>query len=216
MHGAQRYCVHHGPSAAASDRVLTSGRNTVAEEGHRMPNYLDIEVALEGVQPRIWRRFLLRDRATFLDLHHAIQDACGWENAHLFAFRDGAGNPVAGVPDDFGFGEPDPDAAKVQAGDYLKRHRQMRYEYDFGDSWEHAIELKQVVSDQERFTRRLLDGARAFPPEDCGGQPGYEDLVAVAAGEQAVYHDTDELRQWCAGWDPESFDVDSVRSSFDR
>ena len=181
-----------------------------------MPNYLDVAVTLDGVTPPVWRRFLLRERATFLDRPHAIQAACGWENVHLFAFRDADGQVVAGMPDDFGFGEPDPDAAKVGAGEYLKRHWQVRYEYDFGDSWEHVVELKQVVSDQERFSRRLLDGARSFPLEDCGGLPGYEDLVAVARGGEAAYHDTDELRQWCEGWDPEAFDLDAVRSSFDR
>ena len=100
-----------------------------------MRNYLDIEVDLDAVVPRTWRRFLLRELATFLDLHHAIQDACGWQNAHLFAFRDADGAVIAGVPNDFGFGPPDPDAAKVQAGEYLKRHWSVIYEYDFGDSW---------------------------------------------------------------------------------
>ncbi|MCZ7608477.1 MAG: plasmid pRiA4b ORF-3 family protein [Planctomycetota bacterium] len=30
----------------------------------------------------------------------------------------------------------------------------------------------------EVFKRRLLAGARAFPLEDCGSIPGYEELVA--------------------------------------
>lgn len=181
-----------------------------------MPNYLDIEVALNDAEPRIWRQFLLRERASFEELHRAIQDACGWENAHLFAFRNDGGEVIAGVPGDFGFGPPDPDAAKVRVGDYLKRHWSIRYEYDFGDSWEHLVELKQVVAVDEKFTRRLVDGARAFPPEDCGGPPGYEDLVAVAAGGQAEYHDTEALREWCAGWDPERFDLEVVRRTFDQ
>lgn len=183
-----------------------------------MPNYLDIEVSLDHVEPRIWRRFLLREGATFLDLHHAIQDACGWENAHLFAFRRGDRSAVAGVPTDFdlGFGPPDPDAAKVGAAEYLRRHWTVAYEYDFGDSWEHTVELKAVPTLDERFTRRIVDGARAFPPEDCGGLPGYEDVVVVAAGGEAPYRDTDELREWLGDWDPEHFDLAAVRRAFDR
>ncbi|MBW3665866.1 MAG: plasmid pRiA4b ORF-3 family protein, partial [Actinobacteria bacterium] len=83
--------------------------------------YLDVEVSLDEISPRIWRRFLLRDRASFLDLHHAIQDACGWDNTHLFAFFGPDGDVIAGVPNDFGFGDPHPDAGKVSAGDWLKR-----------------------------------------------------------------------------------------------
>lgn len=181
-----------------------------------MANYLDIEVSLDQISPRVWRRFLLRDRATFLDLHHAIQDACGWQRAHLFAFRDADGGVVAGMPDDFGFGPPHPDAGKVRAGDYLKRRWSVAYEYDFGDSWEHTVELKEVVTEAAKFTRRLLDGARAFPPEDCGGVPGYEDVVAVASGGQATYHHTAELRAAYAGWDPDFFHLPAVRRQFDH
>lgn len=196
---------------------LRLGRADVdVEDPVTQPNYLDIEVTLDGISPRIWRRFLLRDRASFLDLHHAIQDACGWHNAHLFAFHTPSGDVVAAIPNDFGFGDPDPDAAKVSAGDYLKRHRSVAYTYDFGDSWEHTITLNEVVIVDERFTRRLLDGARAFPPEDCGGLPGYQDVIAVVAGGQAQYHDTDTLRQWIGGWEPDSFDPDALRQHFDR
>lgn len=183
--------------------------------GASMPNYLDLEVALNGITPRIWRRFLLRERATFADLHEAIQDACGWHNAHLFAFRDGDGEVVAGIPDDFGFGDPDPDAAKVKAAVFLKRRWRVVYEYDFGDSWEHTVELKEVATLDEKFTRRLIDGARAFPPEDCGGVPGYEDILTVVAGGEAQYFDTAELREWYANWDPDAFDLDAMRQRFD-
>lgn len=181
-----------------------------------MPNYLDLEVSLDHVEPRIWRRFLLRDRASFLDLHHAIQHACGWENSHLFAFLDDAGNVVAGVPNGFGMGPPDPDAAKVRAGDHLKRHWTVNYVYDFGDSWEHSITLHEVATLDERFRQRLTDGARAFPPEDCGGVPGYLDVVAVAGGRAATYHDTDDLREWLGDWDPEYFDAAALARSFNR
>ncbi len=181
-----------------------------------MPDYLDLEVTLDHVRPRIWRRFLLDERASFLDLHHAIQDACGWEDRHLFAFRGPTGEVVAGLADDFGFGDPDPDAAQVSAGDHLGQHAGVTYEYDFGDGWEHTVTLEGVEALDEMFTRRLVDGARAFPPEDCGGLPGYEDAVAVASGGEARYHDTEVLREWLGGWNPEAFDLEVVRSRFDR
>lgn len=181
-----------------------------------MPHYLELEVTLDEVSPAPWRRFLLRDRASFLQLHHAIQLACGWQNAHLFASRNARGEVIAGVPDDFNLGPPDPDAAKVSAGDYLTRHWSVIYHYDFGDDWHHTVELQRVVTLEEKFPQRLLDGGRAFPPEDCGGAPGYEDVVAAASGGQAAYHDTEVLREAYAGWDPEFFDFDTVRAWFDR
>ncbi|MGH8887068.1 MAG: plasmid pRiA4b ORF-3 family protein [Egibacteraceae bacterium] len=176
-----------------------------------MPTYYEFDIALEEVEPRIWRRLQLPADATFLDLHDAIQDACGWQNYHLFAFRDEYGESIAGIPDDE-WGEPDPDAAKVLVADFFESERRCLYEYDFGDSWVHEVELRRIVESSERFERRLLDGARAFPSEDCGGVQGYEECVEVARGGE----DPEGLRDWLGDWDPERFDLDQVRQAFDR
>lgn len=44
-----------------------------------MPRFLEIEVVLRGVRPKVWRSFLLRADATFAHLHEAIQLACEWQ-----------------------------------------------------------------------------------------------------------------------------------------
>ena len=146
-----------------------------------MPAYLDFEVSLREVQPKVWRRFLIRSTDTFMDLHEAIQDACGWLNCHLFAFRTTRRRTIVGLPNDDGFSDPDPDASSIKLSSFFGPGKSMRcvYEYDFGDSWEHDVVLKEATDLKERFQRRLTDGGRAFPPEDCGGLPGYEDCVRV-------------------------------------
>jgi hypothetical protein len=143
--------------------------------------YFEFEVSLRGAEPRIWRRFLIAETASFLHLHEAIQEACGWLNCHLFTFRDRKGKAIAGLPDDED-GDPDPDARKVKLRSYFGRARSCLYEYDFGDSWEHEVTLQGIVERPEKFGRMLLGGERAFPPEDCGGIPGYEECVRVARG----------------------------------
>ena len=42
-----------------------------------MPRYYEFEVVLQEIQPRIWRRFLLRHRSTFAQLNTAIQESFG-------------------------------------------------------------------------------------------------------------------------------------------
>lgn len=55
-------------------------------------------------------------------------------------------------------------------------------------------------------TPHCLAGARACPPEDCGGPAGYERLLRVLA--EPDHPDHDELTQWVGGeFDPEAFDV---------
>jgi hypothetical protein len=53
---------------ADSDGLLPGGVRSGS-----MPQYLDLEVVLDHVQPPVWRRFLIDERATFLDLHQATR-----------------------------------------------------------------------------------------------------------------------------------------------
>lgn len=184
-----------------------------------MPAYLDFEVSLREVQPKVWRRFLIQSTGTFMDLHEAIQDACGWFNYHLFAFRT-KGRTIAGLPDEDGFSDPDPDATRIKLSSFFGPGRSERclYEYDFGDSWEHDVVLKGTTDLKERFERRLTDGGRAFPPEDCGGLTGYENCVRVAEGleEEATLGEDRALRKWLGDWTPEAFNLPAVKREFDR
>lgn len=108
--------------------------------------------------------------------------------------------------------EPEPDAARVALTSHFGQEGQhCRYEYDFGDSWIHGVLLIGIVELPDRFERRLLDGARAFPPEDCGGLPGYEDCARVARGGA----DPEELAGWLGDWDPDRFALITLRRSFD-
>lgn len=178
-----------------------------------MPVYFEFEVSLCRIKPRIWRRFLISSACSFYNLHEAIQCAAGWGNAHLFEFRTGSrGNSIAGLPDD-DFGKAAPDANRVGLNAYFGKGKasECLYEYDFGDSWEHDVKLLQTVEMPDSFNLRLLDGQRAFPPEDCGGVGGYQRCIKVLKGAR----DPDNLREWLEDWQPEAFDLEAVKKRFD-
>lgn len=181
--------------------------------------YYRIEVRLLDVRPAPWRRFLLKKSATFENLHLAIQDACDWGNCHLYGFHESMDGPaLAGIPDDDTFGEPDPDASKVKLASFFSEDGPSRcfYQYDFGDNWWHAVRLVETVSVPGRFVRRLEAGARAFPPEDCGGIPGYENCVSVATDKPSdAVEDPEGLREWLGDWHPERFDLAAATRAFE-
>lgn len=154
-----------------------------------MPTYIELEVSLIGITPRIWRRFLLPPDATFQDLHEAIQDAGPWDDCHLFAFYDEKMREIA--PDD-----ADGSAISTVLGSSGKR---CRYVYDFGDDWQHDIVVRRVLEIDEDFERRLVGGERAFPPEDSGGVGGYQILAERGR----------------AGRKAERFDLEAARREFD-
>jgi hypothetical protein len=53
-----------------------------------------------------------------------------------------------------------------------------------------------------------LAGARACPPDDCGGPPGYERLVDAL--RDPTQKANAELLEWCGDWNPETFDLEFV------
>ena len=189
-----------------------------------MPSYFEFEVSLRYIKPRIWRRFLIADDATFGDLHRAIQHSFGWFNSHLWEFQrnDRNGTQIAGAKYDdiFGFddqdGEEAPDPESVKLASHFASAKVCRYLYDFGDSWLHDVRRNGRVSTTERFHRRLLAGRRACPPEDCGGAPGYARFVSIVeTGVDPWGEDVDELIDWVGEWDPAAFDLAAQKRRFD-
>lgn len=191
---------------------LDPTRRTTPTDGLGTAQAFELDVTLVGVRPRIWRRIAIAADATFGDLHHAIQVACGWDNDHLFAFRTPSRGVIGGSPLEGPFGEPVPGADEVGLAGYFAEHDRCEYEYDFGDGWLHDIKLVRRIDEPVDYRQQLLDGARAFPPEDCGGLPGYEQCVEVATGGD----DPHGRREWLGDWDPERFDLAQLKRHFDR
>ena len=82
---------------------------------------------------------------------------------------------------------------------YFEIYSACNYIYDFGDHWDHEVKLKKVVLDSAKFKRKILDGKRAFPLDDCGGVPGYFDCADLITG---VTKGNKELKEWigkCTG-----------------
>jgi len=189
-----------------------------------MPKYIDLEVSLGDIDPRIWRRVLLAERSTFEDLHEAIQDSFGWESDHLFEFRDAKGTrTIARADFDDSYDEEVPTVGELRLTTFFTRKgKKCVYVYDFGDTWEHLVEFRGIVESPEKFKRRLVDGARACPLEDCGGVWGYYACCAAAGAidpkEFGIDQEQVEFRKEWIGdeWHPDRFDLAARKKEFDR
>lgn len=194
--------------ATAPPRTTTSGER------------FTFEVTLEGIEPRIWRRFTVPTDATFEDLHRAIQAFAGWDDAHLYEFYTGSGRRtriLATAPGGRGpwdeMGE-DPDAELTPLSDFFVDHRRRRcgYRYDLGDDWTLEVRMIGVEGAQPSEPLfELLDGERAFPPEDSGGIWEYPLWVQVATGEV----DDPGRAEWLGDWHPEQFDREALQRRLD-
>ncbi len=175
-----------------------------------MTNYLKIsqlKITLNGSRPPIWRRVQVPGDITLAKLHRVIQAVMGWYDSHLHQFI--VGKTYYGVPSLDEFSELElKDERKVRLDQVLSKLKQkMVYEYDFGDGWEHDIVLEKVLPlDSNTRYPVCLEGARACPPEDCGGVGGYENFLEAIRDPDHEEHD--EYLGWIGGeFDPEEFDI---------
>lgn len=166
-----------------------------------------LKITLLGIQPPIWRRIQVAD-CTLDRLHEAVQTAMGWTNRHLHQFEiDGMRYGDPQLLDD-GFGELEcEDSLATRLSKLLGRRKKgfrFRYEYDFGDGWEHEIQLEdQLPAEPKTKYPQCVDGARACPPEDCGGVWGYADLLKVLGNSK--HKEYERLSEWAGQIDPEAF-----------
>jgi hypothetical protein len=170
------------------------------------PSVFQLRVTLKYVEPAIWRRLLVPADITLGKLHFVLNEVMGWTDSHLHSF--GFADRKFGDPQLDDDGELDfEDERKVKLAGLVRTGQSLRYDYDFGDSWVHEVLVEKQLEADERLSYPLcIGGARACPPEDCGGVPGYERLVGVLANSDDDEHD--ELVSWVGGhFDPEGFDV---------
>ena len=138
----------------------------------------------------------------------------GWIDYHLHEFE--LVDPSTGLTVNIGspngdFGEEVLPELKQKIADYFSmENRTADYVYDFGDSWEHKIQLEKIVPREKGVTYPIcIKGKRACPPEDCGGIWGYEELLEIIRNPEHEEHE--EMLEWLGGeFDPEDFDVEEV------
>ena len=176
------------------------------------------KITLKGITPTIWRRIQVPETYSFWDLHVAIQDVMGWLDCHLHLFqvhRKHVPVPIEiGIPDDYAIeGDPEIHAGwEAPVSDlFYTVGDTANYEYDFGDGWRHEILLEGIfLREKGQNFPKCIDGARACPPEDCGGVHGYYRMLEVLADPGDEEHES--MLEWMGGgYDPQEFAPGKVK-----
>ena len=176
-----------------------------------MPTSYLLKVTLEDMPHTIWRRFVVPSDMTLGRLHEVLQIVMGWQNSHLHAFTAGKQQYVPSEAiDDDDLPEEDYTLADLAP----KKRAKIRYEYDFGDGWEHEIVVENADYSNPDWPYPVccIEGVRACPPEDCGGVHGYTDFCeAIADKDHPEHH---ELKEWYGSkYDPDHFDLAKVNKT---
>lgn len=175
--------------------------------------YYEVRIKLANIAPQIMRDVIVDSAMPLGDFHKVIQTVMGWTNSHLHQFRVG----------DLIYAEPDEESL-IESIDYRdisldavlnSANKEIIYDYDFGDGWEHVISLKKIPAVVPEKVPVCTAGKRCCPPEDCGGPYGYKSLLKILSNPG--HKEYREMRQWIGKkFDPEYFDMEAVNKLLRR
>tara|TARA_B100000965_G_scaffold215949_2_gene180595 strand:+ start:3327 stop:3905 length:579 start_codon:yes stop_codon:yes gene_type:complete len=171
---------------------------------------IELKVSLDDIEPEIWRRVAVPAAYTLTELHAVIQGAMGWQDSHLHMFE--FGDQRYEIPEDDELGsEPGVlDERAYKLGKLVSKGDTFHYVYDFGDDWRHTVLVEDLRTGEGGPSAICLDGARACPPEDCGGPFGYPEFLNVLADPK--HPDHDDTVEWARGFQPEAFSLSQANS----
>ena len=180
-----------------------------------------LRIELVNSKPLIWRELEVPSSLSLTSLAQAILLAFGWNEDHLHQFLVSRNNHYATSMNELG-GTLYPgtkDGSRYNVSHLLhKPDDSVPFEYDYGDGWYHKVKLESVdyYADDETKAVRLIGGANACPPDDCGGIYRYRYLVELMQKKPQL-RELSEFYDWMGcKWDPEFFPMDDAARAVDR
>lgn len=164
-----------------------------------------VKIHLYGIEPEIWRSFTVPADYSMAQFHHVIQQAMGWENQYDHEFRYGKGKNLRDIiapphPERYKGADSFTDEAGITIAQFVGRSKlpkRFLYLYDYADEWIHEIAIEELLESDDTEPK-MIDGARACPPEACGGTHEY---LSICAGECDWFDEE---------WDAEAFDISKI------
>ena len=161
-----------------------------------------LKITIKGSKPPIWRRVIVPAGLSFAQLALVFNEVMGWEGYHLNSFEFN----TLGVliedksMDDFPFAPYDIlEQSEEIIDEYLDNEKRFLYVYDFGDDWEHKVEVEKIIPDYDKNYPMVIKSKGPILPEDCGGIYGYYEMLRISENPDDPAYD--DIMMWSADGD---------------
>ena len=174
-----------------------------------------LRIELKDSDPLIWRVVEVPTSVTLKVLHDIVQAAMGWLDYHLWEMA--IGGQIYGLPMEEDWGTaPRKVASRTRLRDVLAPGTtKIDYTYDFGDDWKHSLTVSDVrAGDPGTAYPRFIAGEHDCPPEDCGGIPGFYEMLEARADPE--HPDHADVSEWLDGYDPDDLDLFPIQVALGR
>jgi hypothetical protein len=177
-----------------------------------------LKISLAFSDPLIWRRIQVSGDTNLGRLHDILQLCMGWSDLHAHRFLVGKVFYAPSNGDNIleKTGERDESEFRLAALETDMKWV-FTYIYDFGDGWEHEIELEETLPAGKGGSHPVvLTGERACPPENVGGIPGYEEFLSIINNRHHAQHK--RIAEWHGAdhFDPDHFEMARINRALKR
>ena len=163
-----------------------------------------MKITLRDVKPPVWRRVIVPQCLTFAQFKEVALCAMGWLGGHLYAFRFPADGLYISETFDEVFSaekvifhsprENEIDASRTVLAGLLSEGKKFYMDYDFGDGWEHSIQVEKILEDYPFDYPQVVKYKGDCPPEDVGGPWGYANFLEIINDPENP--ERDEMLSW--------------------
>lgn len=183
-----------------------------------------VRITLCEVSDPPWRELRVPSNMLLPDFAVTLQAAMGWAGYHHHEFRLGLDSRSASLltASDVYEGYRGMLEEFVRIDEILTPdHRELYFKYDFGDGWDHHIELLDISRPAPDYPF-VTDCARACPPEDCGGPDAFEQIRKWVAADYdpellpAHFDTAGSGIRWLNGWRSENVFISDLNKAIDR
>lgn len=100
----------------------------------------------------------------------------------------------------------------IRLSEYLPAR--IKYNYDYGDNWQHYLEVEEIIDDYNQNYAKCLAGKGNTPPEDVGGKYGYQEFLKIIADPDHPEHKS--MLEWGQSQGYEEFDLEELNKAIKR
>ncbi|WP_237705309.1 plasmid pRiA4b ORF-3 family protein [Bacillus coahuilensis] len=225
-------------SVRMNEFMVGNGKNSYLYPHKEMYNHLEelageaifqvgaweLKITLMLENHEVWRKVAVPLSTTFKELHKIIQRTFGWHNSHLhefYIYPEAENEQTKAFPLDQkpvmhlvmnreAFHDQQDIPTMMEGGIRIDEYMPARilYVYDFGDDWKHDIQIVRKIEDYKKNYAVCLDGTGKRPPEDVGGEPGYEYFLTVIGDPS--HPDYKNMKEWEKHQQSREFDKEKI------
>jgi hypothetical protein len=212
--------VGDGKSYIEPNEVMYKDLEAFANQPIFSSTAVELKVSLELKNYKVWRSIIVPTHITFRSLHDILQIVFGWQSYHLHDFHVFNGDkPIVHLVCDQEPIEHPKDIPTImdtscKLSEYIPRYTRLKYTYDFGDQWQHTIEVLNRIEDYTLNHPTCVEGEGKTPPEDVGGECGYEEFLEAISNRKHPEHKN--MVEWSFEQGYRDFNIKFVNSQLKR